>query len=133
MTTEREALPPLPATSYVLAREARPYQPERLSNEPGYDADQMHAHYLKGREDERAALAARVAQAWQPIETAPKDGTEIVLFGDARWPRGIVPTYPDLKGVVGVGHYAGGIWQFMSRIGEPTHWMPLPHPPKEQA
>jgi hypothetical protein len=62
---------------------------------------------------------------WQPIETAPKDGT-IVLAWDGR------AVY-----VAFYGRYA--LWNEMSWIGghckvahitQPTHWMPLPEPPK---
>jgi hypothetical protein len=63
---------------------------------------------------------------WQLIETAPKDGTEILLCG------------PDWKG----GQYRttsawpdnwSGKWPcfYMAyAAGEPTHWMPLPPAPK---
>lgn len=63
---------------------------------------------------------------WQPIETAPKDGTPLILFCDD---------------VVGMGQYLlrdwteWEGWQFMTpvklqvRAFKPTHWMPLPVPP----
>lgn len=65
---------------------------------------------------------------WQPIETAPKDGTSVLTWGCV--------------------HDDGGVHMFetpsfqLSRFGEtgwvsaalgthePTHWMPLPEPPK---
>lgn len=65
---------------------------------------------------------------WQPIETAPKDGTDIIL---AR------PEDDDCWYAIAQWWVAG--WAFMSgRVGdmpaligfEPTHWMPLPSPPK---
>jgi len=55
---------------------------------------------------------------WQPIETAPKDGSIIIVDGGtAYWHRG----------------YAS--W-FSCSAQRPidwnvTHWMPLPEPPKE--
>lgn len=82
--------------------------------------------------DERAAIertiddaiaALRAIPRWQPISTAPEDGPEILLWTD--------------EGVAGgagcaVGYYDEGTWR---RIGlepvrHPTHWMPLPDPPK---
>jgi hypothetical protein len=64
---------------------------------------------------------------WQPIETAPKDGTAVLLWlsGDAAFFDWMV-----------VGSYDGddagwndGITMF--RL-EPTHWMPLPRPPSDK-
>ena len=55
---------------------------------------------------------------WQPIDTAPKDGTEVLLW----WFRRHV-----------VGSYVAGGWTDES-LGQydvsPTHWMPLPEPPE---
>jgi hypothetical protein len=59
-------------------------------------------------------------QDWQAIETAPRDGTEILLF--ARGQRN-----DDYRGV---GQWSeqrkDWFWSFAIR---PTHWMPLPEPP----
>lgn len=69
-------------------------------------------------------LAAR--PTWQPIETAPKDGTPILIF--------------DGTGIYGVQFCANTKdWQSSSSsgfecedyFGIPTHWMPLPAPPME--
>lgn len=68
---------------------------------------------------------------WQPIETAPKDGTQILLF----WP------YITQEGGVTTGHWyrAGeGVpdrWYSPIVNGyatPPTHWMPLPSPPSPE-
>jgi hypothetical protein len=71
------------------------------------------------------------ADAWRPIETAPKDGTEIVLWPALRRPiDGVVPpttgAWYTLSGEglwydLSVGHH-NGFWK-------PTHWMPLPPAP----
>jgi hypothetical protein len=62
---------------------------------------------------------------WQPIETAPKDGTHILA-----WPCW------DIVYVVkwtNRGQY-GSYWVEASgeeySDADPTHWMPLPEPPK---
>jgi hypothetical protein len=78
-------------------------------------------------------------ESWMPIETAPKDGSEVLLMVKSR--AGIK------KGFL-VGHYMGGGhciedhppidsgWYFWNgrmfdKESEPTHWMPLPLPPVE--
>lgn len=64
---------------------------------------------------------------WQPIETAPKDGTEVLGFSDME--------------NIGAGYYFDfilfwkGKWRTSSFLEEVyvTHWMPLPEPPKESS
>ena len=66
---------------------------------------------------------------WQPIETAPKDGSEVLLFS----PR---------KSMIWIGYYTThartgeGGWIVSQLTGlpefcpwQPTRWMPLPAPP----
>lgn len=62
---------------------------------------------------------------WQPIETAPKDGTQILVF---------MPTYFQGKGGMQVCVWmnwsdAPGWYSHVSGRHEPTHWMRLPEPP----
>lgn len=63
---------------------------------------------------------------WQLIETAPKDGTIVLL---AR--RGI-------KGCVFTARYHNGLWMDdwlgvdYSNTVYPTHWQPLPAPPEKE-
>jgi hypothetical protein len=71
---------------------------------------------------------------WQPIETAPKDGTTIIIFD----------SYSDDKGIDGYGvctarwDYSLKWWIMHQRYSNvislinPTHWMPLPEPPQER-
>ncbi len=69
---------------------------------------------------------------WQPIETAPKDGSEVLLYLGPPW-NGIEKA----AWYVHWGNWqAGGIPSDTARdelygIGAavPTHWMPLPPPP----
>jgi hypothetical protein len=66
---------------------------------------------------------AHERQGWQPIETAPKDGTRLLLFSRRPWDR------PH------VGYYCGPPHGWVTDHGwcgpKPTHWQPLPEPPKE--
>lgn len=62
---------------------------------------------------------------WQPIETAPKDESP-VLLACADWPHSVILG----KAVpVKVGGYTDGRWWIHGASWEPTHWMPLPPPP----
>lgn len=70
---------------------------------------------------------------WQPIETAPKDGTLILLARPqgvwvGKWVPVFVSGYvPDNKWrshLLNHDHLGAGGY------GKPTHWMPLPEPPK---
>jgi len=71
---------------------------------------------------------------WQPIETAPKDGTYI-LIAPGLW-TGVTCGI----GVYDLDRYAKkprafwrrveGHGRSQSREVPPTHWMPLPEPPK---
>lgn len=58
---------------------------------------------------------------WQPIETAPKDGT-LVLVWDEDTP--ITASWDE--GFGWCDNVRGTYWGF-----SPTHWMPLPEPPKD--
>ena len=77
------------------------------------------------------AYAERMAEQykWHPIETAPMDNSNILVFyksGDGgSW--------------VGNGYYEQGLWNKGEYVGwvcegeyncQPTHWMPLPEAPE---
>ena len=66
---------------------------------------------------------------WHSIETAPKDGTQILTY----WPEGRLENdenYDQLVlPVTAVVFWSEGWWEgntyFQTPHGEPTHWMPL--------
>jgi hypothetical protein len=67
----------------------------------------------------------RTRMEWQPIETAPKDGTQIIGF---RWPcEDNRKAWPHM---CSIAHWDGFNWRWMNgHYLPPTHWMPLPEPP----
>lgn len=78
---------------------------------------------------EAARRDAKEAEArWQPIETAPRDGTSILVFTE----RGVFEATFDSYWEFAVADYHGCLC--CSGGGDnPTHWMPLPEPPMESS
>jgi len=75
-------------------------------------------------------LQANQRSEWLPIETAPKDGTEVLVFSpDVYYPVEIVTWQKN--------PYNGDAWASARCVdgltisGRPTHWMPLPPPPPD--
>ena len=73
---------------------------------------------------------------WQPIETAPKDGTHILVYAYGEYSSAYyVAKEIDDEEYCGKGMYrkvkidAGYLHYETDKY--PTHWMPLPEPPKE--
>lgn len=63
---------------------------------------------------------------WQPIETAPKDGTEIIACQSGTPEVGLILWDADEAcWLEPADEWSGPNWL-------PTHWMPLPPSPKEQ-
>lgn len=59
---------------------------------------------------------------WQPIETAPEDGRQVIVYGGT-----VLGEKVEMRGA------DGGWWRLCKKQGYhsiPTHWMPLPEPPK---
>ena len=73
---------------------------------------------------------------WQPIETAPKDGSQI-LAAVRYATKGCYETLLLYWATI-LEEYPEGVWVFDSYIpvtyGKPTHWMPVPRymPPKTE-
>jgi hypothetical protein len=73
---------------------------------------------------------------WQPIETAPKDGTKILVWTHhdqvevSEWYETKGDSYEAVEGsdlfrlIIGKVYYEG--WN----SNTPTHWMPIPDGPK---
>ena len=78
--------------------------------------------------DQLIALARRgAAVQWRPIEEAPKDGTWILVGAPGKEPE----TACWSSSVWLEGWYSGGgRSDSYGPSFEPTHWMPLPPPPK---
>lgn len=75
---------------------------------------------------EPSGAEAVVREAWRPIETAPKDGTYVLITGTA----GTHIAHWTSFGVRGSQHMRPSIEAWLNfdgrGVGEPTHWMPLP-------
>ena len=61
---------------------------------------------------------------WQPIKSAPRDGTRIIVYRPGKH------NYP--KVAVDFCHAPINCWWHSPSDGQPTHWMPLPEPPGEK-
>ena len=65
---------------------------------------------------------------WHPIETAPKDGTEILVYAYvSHWCK-------QDRQIAVIARFDGYVWNSnlcCEPTIKPTHWMPLPVPPKE--
>lgn len=84
----------------------------------------------------RPTLGERLEMKWQPIETAPKDGTKILVFtihGDVElsdWYFYDSERYEPVEGTDGLFRRVTekrGLWN----SNTPTHWAPLPAPPAD--
>ena len=80
---------------------------------------------------------------WQPIETAPKDGTWILVSGGKAgfddymkeiesWPQCMVAFCEPARDEWSRDYWAVCFWDggWRTDYESPTHWMPLPEPPK---
>lgn len=88
---------------------------------------------------------------WQPIETAPKDGTPILVYykaascsfvhiawynGREEWERAakLTCSYESYEEYEGWWFYRNSVSQVkLEDYKTPTHWMPLPELPNYQA
>jgi hypothetical protein len=105
-------------------------QIEKIVTEAVYGSD---SHHWSAEAQVRKALAVakqHLSPQWQPIETAPKDGREVLV---GRFKRGC-----PWNGRIAVDWYRGprdnagfiGWCRFNPQHWPATHWMPLPKPPE---
>lgn len=66
---------------------------------------------------------------WQPIETAPRDGTEILILIPLVWKN----NEPVIGNYIFTSNSVGFVWQnrngYWVHEHSPTHWMPMPSLP----
>jgi hypothetical protein len=113
---------------------------------PDYD-DRFSVEYIRA-DVARAESAKEIAEKdaeierlkrvteWQPIETAPKDGTEVIVSDGrdvftARYRLSNCANDEPFFAVSGDGDFfnRGTDWNFEPDYRWPTHWMPLPDAP----
>lgn len=96
-------------------------------------------HYNAKTAEARAAVAAALASpgavaaaptGWRPIETAPKDGTLIVVKGDNHGDSDLGQHHCIASWFKGCWMESSD-WNPTSDLAYLTHWMPLPPAPKE--
>ena len=79
---------------------------------------------------------------WYPIETAPRDGVEVMLYGEqiVREARRNGLSEASRSDSITQAHWNKHKEKWWTHIGsektivhiyKPTHWMPLPKPPEE--
>lgn len=72
---------------------------------------------------------------WRPIETAPKDGTPVLVARnlDDWWGWNVGWATWEGEGYVS-GWVSRGFGETPGNLGlaHPTHWMPLPPPPQQE-
>ena len=117
------------ATAYEIEIRRLRHDIERhvgIATEAIQEAEQLRAELAASREREARML-------WQPIETAPRDGSYVLVSnGHGVW-------VARFKSVYQSGWKPPSPWQSMmlnhdhipsaKRNGSPTHWMPLQAPP----
>lgn len=103
----------------------------------GRHGDDLFYTYQMKAYARQCVLADRAARAdaWQPIATAPKDGTRVLIWGpnsdtvvcywnewahEPKWQ----PAAVEASGAQG--------YPDVTIRGEPTHWMPLPAAPTQE-
>lgn len=87
------------------------------------ESAERHRAELDGLQAEVERLKA--ATKWQPIETAPRDGTWVLCYSE-----GVIShAFWESNEFDGDCHWGGKDWYY-PKWSQPTHWMPAPAPPE---
>lgn len=94
--------------------------------EESYESDDLNCPACNGSghvDDAREWLARAEAEGWRSIESAPKDGSKVLIFSPL---EGVMSSYWEYQ-------WQGFPWRNAAELKrqEPTLWKPLPAPPKE--
>ena len=97
-------------------------------------SDRYAGTYYLDDDDDHETIEYNRLDPWQPIETAPKDVTEVLVWEMlphlASW--GNDDNFPDEDPQWFDNSYDGYSIGYSSCPLNPTHWMPLPAPPKTE-
>ena len=77
------------------------------------------------------SIALHAGNEWQPIDTAPKDGTEIIAYRPLAHESND-PYICICKTTPYESTSKQGFKHFTDRYCHPTHWIPLPQPPEQE-
>jgi hypothetical protein len=114
-----------------LCTDCEPMTWEQICHE---DEDWIADEIVRERRRDADAILSliRAEDGWMPIESAPKDGSAILIW-QPREARRFFEGFDDQR-------YAIGYWRTDGRESwgnrncvevNPSHWIPLPAPPKE--
>lgn len=134
-TKDQEAKPQMPQGVEFLPKTLRRCAQalECFDDGPADPAVTMHeaANAIDAYRADLTALRAAVPQ-WQPIETAPKDGTPVLVWESEYGREALTAAYIEFTDPPPDGYHSGWFDRVHGHSElQPTHWMPLPHPPTE--
>lgn len=135
------AVPTAERIAEIRARLERAEEASRLGEITIFNRDHL-AHWedvsdllaaLDAQQAQIREQAEALAQRWQPIETAPKDGTVVMLYREMPPWRVRGFGYYWKQSEVLHGWVARGFDEPPGELGlaAPTHWQPLPPAPRE--
>jgi hypothetical protein len=120
-----------PTPTDIYSREFAEWMADqyRLAMRKGIEIGQRSTEPLAP--SSQAASDKLDSSGWQPMESAPKDGT--VLWGWLKLAGGPDRYHQDTFAWFESKHHEGGGWWVSHALAvEPKFWMPLPAPPQEQ-